>query len=128
MNRSLTIAVAAALVTLAGGASAGTALAGDITIETTPFVSSRAPEEVRSELTAFKKSGINPWSRGYNPLAAAVFKSEKAPAQLKAEYIAHRDEVAALNGEDGGSMYLADLAAAKRRAATMANAALSSQQ
>lgn len=104
--------VATALVALSGAASADTGLAGDITVETAPFVSSRTPAEVRAELDAYKKSGINPWSRSYNPLK--YFKSEKTREQVTAEFIENRDAVAAFNGEDGGSRYLAETAAARR--------------
>jgi hypothetical protein len=119
MNRTTAI-VAAALVTLSGAASANTGLAGDITIETRPFTSSRAPDEVREELRAFKKSGVNPWSRSYNPLLH--FMSLQTRAQVTAEYTANREVVAEFNGEDSGSMYLAETAAAARRAARMAGA------
>ncbi|HYE39404.1 MAG TPA: DUF4148 domain-containing protein, partial [Ramlibacter sp.] len=61
MNRTSAF-FAAALVSLSGAAFADTGLAGDITIETTPFVSSRTTAEVRAELDAYKKSGVNPWS------------------------------------------------------------------
>lgn len=124
MNRTHAILAAALLVS--GAASAGTGLAGDITIETKPFVSSRAPDEVRSELRAFKKSGVNPWSMAYNPLAQ--FKSVKTRAQVTAEYTENREAVAELNGEDSGSMYLAETAAAARRAARMAGSPESHRQ
>lgn len=124
MNRTHAILAAALLVS--GAASADTGLAGDITIETKPFVSSRAPDEVRSELRAFKKSGVNPWSMAYNPLAQ--FKSVKTRAQVTAEYTENREAVAELNGEDSGSMYLAETAAAARRAARMAGSPESHRQ
>ncbi len=111
MNR-ITALFAVAITSLSGAAFAGTGLAGDITIETEPFVSTTSRAEVRAELDAFKKSGVNPWARDYNPLAS--FVSSKSRAQVTAEYIANRDAVAALHGEDSGSRYLAESAAASR--------------
>ena len=66
MNR-ITALVAVAITSLSGAAFAGTGLAGDITIETEPFASTTSHAEVRAELDAFKKSGVNPWARDYNP-------------------------------------------------------------
>ena len=60
--------------------------------------------QVQAELAQFRK-GANPWSTQYNPLAK--FKSEVTRAQVQAAYIADRDQVAALSGEDSGSAYLA---------------------
>lgn len=119
MNRP-TALVALALAALSGAASANTGYLGDITIETRPFVSSRTRAEVQAELLAFKKAGTkaNPWYRHYNQLD--FFMSVTTPEQVRADYIANRAEVAALTGEDSGSMYLAEQAAANRRAARMA--------
>lgn len=116
MNRITTL-VAVAVTSLSGAAFAGTGLAGDITIETAPFVSTKSHADVRAELDAFKKSGVNPWARQYNQLAG--FVSSKTHAQVTAEYVANRDVVAALNGEDSGSRYLAE-AAAEHTAVRMA--------
>jgi len=66
--------------------------------------STRAPAEVRAELEQFKK-GPNPWSASYNPLAS--FKSSRTSAEAQAEYVANREAVAAMNGEDSGAAYLA---------------------
>ena len=107
-----------ALAALSGAASADTGLAGDISVETQPFVSTRTKAEVRAELLAYKKAGVNPWSMWYNPLAR--FKSDKTPGEVRAEYIANRPAVSALTGEDSGSMYLADKAAAARQASRLA--------
>ena|SRR5215203_802237 len=104
MNRSIAIALAIAAASTA--ASAHTGLAGDITVEADAFVSYRLPAEVRTELVAYKKSGINPWARSYNPLL--YFKSQRTHAEVKGDYLAAREEVAALNGEDSGSMYLVE--------------------
>jgi hypothetical protein len=69
------------------------------------FVSTRSRADVQAELVAYKQAGVNPWSIQYNPLRQ--FKSTATRAEVTAAYIAARDEVAALHGEDSGSSYLA---------------------
>ena len=100
MNRK----IASALV-IAAAYVAGNAFADDITIDTTPFAGTKSRVEVQAELAQHKAAGINPWSTQYNPLKQ--FKSAKTREAVVAEYIAARDEVAALNSEDSGSAYLA---------------------
>jgi hypothetical protein len=118
MNRA-TALIAVAISALCGAASAQTGLAGDISIETKPFVSRKSRAEVRAELDAFKKSGVNPWSQSYNPLAR--FVSSESRAEVTAEFIKNRDAVAALNGEDSCSKYLADLSARQYQASRFAD-------
>jgi hypothetical protein len=65
--------------------------------------------QVQSELAAYRQAGVNPWSTSYNQLSG--FHGERSRADVRAEYLASRDQVAALNGEDSGSAYLAQLAA-----------------
>jgi hypothetical protein len=60
--------------------------------------------QVRAELAAYQKSGVNPWSWTYNPLA--TFQGERSRAEVRDDYLAHRDEVSAMTGEDSGSAYL----------------------
>lgn len=98
MNRNTVIALVLA-------AAAGTSFADDITVETTPFTSTATRAEVQAELKGFKQSGVNPWSNRYNPLAQ--FSGQRTRAEVTAEYINARDQVAAFNGEDSGSAYLA---------------------
>jgi coproporphyrinogen III oxidase-like Fe-S oxidoreductase len=100
MNRHI-----ASILAVTAAAFAGNALADDITIDTTPFASAKSRVEVQAELGQYKRAGVNPWSTQYNPLKQ--FKSATTREQVVAEYIAARDEVAALNGEDSGSAYLA---------------------
>lgn len=100
MNRNI-----ASVLAITAAALAGNALADDITIDTTPFTSSKSRTEVQAELGQFKRAGTSPWSTQYNQLAK--FQSAKSRAEVVAEYTAARDEVAALNGEDSGSAYLA---------------------
>ena len=118
MKRTIT-SFLAAFAALSGAAYADTGLAGDISIETHHFVSSRSHTEVRAELDAFKKSGVNPWARNFDVFKG--FKSTRTPAEVATEYIASREAVAAFGGEDSGSMYLAETAAAAQRAARMAS-------
>ncbi|MBG9389016.1 DUF4148 domain-containing protein [Caenimonas aquaedulcis] len=100
MNRN----IASALV-IATAAFAGTAFADDITIDHTPFNSTRTRAEVQAELAQYKTNGVNVWSTQYNPLK--TFKSGLTRQQVVAQYVASRDEVAALNSEDSGSAYFA---------------------
>jgi hypothetical protein len=111
MNRN----IASALV-IAAAAVAGNAFADDITIDNTPFVGSKTRAEVQAELSQFKRAGTSPWSTQYNPLAK--FQSTKSRADVVAEYTAARNEVAALNGEDSGSAYLAQYAGRRVNAST----------
>jgi hypothetical protein len=99
MNSKAVLAVAA----FAALASAA-ARADDITIDNTPFQSSRTRAEVQAELAHFRSSGVNPWSMQYNQLAG--FNSGNTRAQVQAEYLAERNQVAAMSGEDSGSAYL----------------------
>lgn len=106
MNRHLLSLLVAASAALAANVShAGTALAGDITIEDPPFVPTLARDQVRMELHEFQAAGVNPWADEYNPLAG--FASSRTRAQARAEYIDSRSEVAAFTGEDSGSVFLA---------------------
>jgi hypothetical protein len=68
------------------------------------FVSSRTRAEVRTDLFAYKKAGVNPSSMAYNPLK--YFRPATTRAEVRADFLAFRDEASALYGEDSGSMYL----------------------
>ena len=61
--------------------------------------------QVQSELAQYRQAGVNPWSMSYNPLAS--FQGEKTRAQVRGEFLANRDVVDAMTGEDSGSAYLA---------------------
>ncbi|MCG2592549.1 DUF4148 domain-containing protein [Ramlibacter sp. XY19] len=84
-------------------AAAGSAFADDITIEATPFVSSRSRAEVIAELQA-ARAAPNPWADGYDQLAA--FRSTLTREEVVADFLLTRDEMQAFNGEDSGSGYL----------------------
>jgi recombinational DNA repair protein RecT len=110
MNRNFALALCIA------SASIGTAFADDITIDPNPFVSTMTRAQVNEELRQFRTSGVNPWADDYNQLAQA--RSTMTRGQVRAAYIAARDEVAALDAEDSGSSYLARVAAARHDRAT----------
>lgn len=103
------VSTAAAALAFAAMASAP-AYADDITIDTTPFVSTRTRDEVRSEMMAQAgalSAAGSEWSAQRN--AAALPHSDVTRAAVTQEYIASRREVNAFNAEDSGSMYLASL-------------------
>lgn len=99
MNRTCAIALAASL------AAAGNAFADDITIDPFPFVSTASRAQVQEELRQHLQAGVNPWADDYNPLAQ--FSSTMTRAQVTADLMESRQAVAALYGEDSGSVYLA---------------------
>jgi hypothetical protein len=107
MNRYLIASVLAI-----AAASTSVAFADDITIDPHPFVASATRGEVQAQLQQYRAARVNPWSTSYNPLAR--FQSAKTRAEVTAEFLQARDEVAALNAEDSGSSWLA---AQVRRAA-----------
>jgi hypothetical protein len=109
--------IALSSLVLAAG-FAGSAFAETPTVVNEQFVSSKTRAEVQADLAAYKKSGVNPWSTQYNPLRS--FQSATTRAAVTAEYIASRDEVKALNGEDSGSAYLAQLRAPAFESSTVA--------
>lgn len=79
--------------------------ADDITPEPPQFISTLTRAEVIADLQQFRRSGTNPWADAYNPIPA--FQGSRSRAEVRAEYIAARNAVAAFNGEDSGSAYLA---------------------
>lgn len=107
MNRNVLSAIGAsaiAALALLGVAVIATtpAYADDITIEPQAFVSSRTRESVLAELKTPYPQG-NPWSGQYNMFQAP---GAATSAQVRGDYIANREAVAALCGEDSGSTYL----------------------
>jgi len=99
MNRNF------ALIAVFAATAATSAFADDITIDPTPFVSTRARAEVQAELAQYKQEGVNPWSISYNPLK--YFHSAKSRDEVQQEFVASRELVHAMNGEDSGSSWLA---------------------
>lgn len=119
MNRHFALALVTAAAAVA---AASPAFADDITIDPTPFTSTRSRAEVIGEMQQFRRAGINPWADEYNPLAG--FRSDRTREQVTLEYQATRASVAALTGEDSGSMYLARISAPATLETQMAEAIL----
>jgi hypothetical protein len=94
-----------ALIVLALAAAAGSAFADDITIDNTPFVSTLSRDEVMAQFVQYQQTGINPHSISYNPLK--YFHSVNSREQVQQEFVASREVVQAMNGEDSGSSWLA---------------------
>ena len=114
MNRklasALTITSTAAAVFAFAAIASGNAYADDITIDNTPFVSSKTRAEVRAELMGQSealRTASSEWSMQLNQASQPT--SGYTSAQAKADYIAARREVNALNAEDSGSSYFATL-------------------
>ena len=101
MTRSLAIAIAIAC------AAAGSAYAGDITIDPNPFVSTATRAQVREELRQLQQSGVNPWATDYDQLAD--LRSEKTRAQVTTEYAGSREAADSLGREDSGATYVAQV-------------------
>ncbi len=108
MNHDLASAFGiAAVATLAATTIALTpaaALADDITIDTTKFVSSASREDVRGAVKAQPElvmQGATEWALQDNQ--APRLKSNYSSAEARAAYIKERREVAALTAEDSGS-------------------------
>lgn len=107
MNRNLPLAIAtgavATVALLAVAVIASTpAYADDITVEQSPFASSRTRAEVSAELKTPYPGG-NPWSGAYNMFQA---RSTATSAQVQAEYLTSRDSANAFHGEDSGSVLI----------------------
>jgi hypothetical protein len=96
------IAVGVAAVAAAIAITSDKAFADDITIDNTPFVSSRSRAEVQAEI--MKTGGNDEWTMQFNQ--SAQIKSAYTREEARAEYVAARNEVTALNAEDSGSSYL----------------------
>jgi hypothetical protein len=110
MNRSfasaLTITTTAAAVLAVAAIASGNAYADDITIDTTPFVSTKTRAEVRAEVMGQSMtSASSEWEMQLNE--APRIQSAYTRQQATAEYIAARNEVNARNAEDSGSSYFA---------------------
>jgi hypothetical protein len=97
-------ATAAAAVAVA--IASGSAYADDITVDPTPFVSTKSRAEVRAELlgqASAVRTSASEWSLQDNQVP--LIKSSYTSQQAMAEYKVSRDLVRALNGEDSGSAF-----------------------
>ena len=59
--------------------------------------------------------------------ATQVFSSTKTRAQVQAEYVTERNQVAALTAEDSGSAYLTQVAATRQVGTTLAGTPVNGQ-
>ena len=107
-----------ALSALVFAAFAGNALADDPTVVNDTFQSTKTRAEVQGELAAYRHAGVNPWATSYQPLN--YFHSATTRAAVVGEYLASRNEVRALTGEDSGSAYLAQARGAVHPMTTLA--------
>jgi hypothetical protein len=98
MNRKSLVALAVA------AAASLSAFAESPLVDAGSFASTASRAAVQAELQSFRAAGVNPWSTRYDPLANRV--STASRADVTADYIASRDRVAAVTGEDSGSTYL----------------------
>jgi hypothetical protein len=115
MNRNIASALAMGTATLAAALAviaiaSRPAYADDITIDQTPFVSTRTRADVRAELMG-RSRGDNEWVRQYNQASQAATGYTRE--QATADYKASRDYVSAVNGEDSGSAYFTRTAAGR---------------
>ena len=100
MNRKLAISSIVLASAFAGSAFAESPIYGNDV-----FTGARSRGDVQAELAVYKQAGVNPWSTSYNPLKG--FQSATTRESVTAAYLASRNEVRALSGEDSGSAYLA---------------------
>jgi hypothetical protein len=113
MNRNIALSLVLAT------AAVGTAFAADGEFaheQQAPFTSTASRAQVQAELAQYRHDGIDTSSYEYNPLS--TFKSSMTRAQVAADYIANRDEVAAQNGEGLGAETFAHNVNARSRDAT----------
>jgi hypothetical protein len=107
---TLSITTTAAAVLAFAAIASSNAYADDITVDNTPFVSSKSRAEVQAEVMGQSQVlsiASSEWSTQQNH--ASQPKSDFTRAQATAEYLAARRQVSALNSEDSGSSYLASL-------------------
>lgn len=111
MNRNFASILAFAATTAVAGLAAvasSAVYAETPTIDDTPFVSTRTRAEVRAEVLRQPESvtaAASEWTLQHNhaPQVASMLTRE----QVRAQYLAAREEVHALTSEDSGSSYFA---------------------
>jgi hypothetical protein len=99
-------ALAATATIVSGNVHADIIANGEISVDNTPFVSTRTRSEVKGELMGqadLVRTGASEWAMQHDQ--ASAFKSAYTREQAKAEYKAARSEVMALTAEDGGALY-----------------------
>ena len=110
MNRNLRsslVFTGTAAAALALAAMTSVAYADDITIDPTPFVSTKSRAEVRAEVIGKAEQIRMAHGEGDSGMNHAAFQSTLTRAQVRDEYMASRAQVSAFNGEDSGSAWLA---------------------
>lgn len=110
----LALAGTAAITVTLAALAPGDAYADDISIDNTPFTSSRTRADIRAELLgqpAAWKTSASELARQYNH--TLPMKSVSTRDQVRAEYKASREEVSRLLGEDSGSSWFARSAATR---------------
>lgn len=98
MNRNIAFSLVLAT------AAIGNAYAGDGEFahdQTTPVTSTVSRAQVKAELAQYRRDGIDTSSYEYNPLSQ--FKSGLTRAEVTADYIANRSQVAEMNAEASGA-------------------------
>lgn len=93
-------AAAAGTAAVAAAMAPRMAYADDITMDPTPFASTRSRAEVLAELPRYS---TNEWTRQFNDVRLQAGRSR---VEATREYLAVRDQVRAFGAEDSGSAYL----------------------
>ena len=109
MNRNLKsslVFTGTAAAAFALAAMAGAAYADDITIDPTPFVSTKSRAEVRAEVIGQAEQIRMAHGEGASGMDPAPFHGTLTRAQVRDDYMAARAQASAFNGEDSGSAYL----------------------
>ena len=109
MNRNLRsslVFTGTAAAAFALAAMTSVAYADDITIDPTPFVSTKSRAEVRAEVIGKAEQIRMAHGEGDSGMNPAAFHSTLTRAQVRDEYMASRNQVTAFNGEDSGSAWL----------------------
>ncbi|WP_332815200.1 hypothetical protein [Ramlibacter sp.] len=104
---SSSTAVAAFTVLMTGSAIAESPFAG---VDTTPFAGTRSRAEVQAEVMSNRDTltaAASEWRMQANEPKQLM--SGRTRAQATAEYVGSRDQVHALNAEDSGSAYFAQM-------------------
>jgi hypothetical protein len=104
MNRSSLVIAALSLSALSAAYAETPDLSGQFAASTAPAAQATRAQ-VQGQFADYRKTGVNPWSMSYNPLAS--FRSQKSREQVRNEFLSSRATVAAMTGEDSGSAYLA---------------------
>lgn len=112
MNRKIASAALMIAAFAAGNAFAESPLAGG----QDNFAPSKTRAQVQAELFAYKQAGVNPWSISFDQLKG--FRSAASRQDVTAAYVADRDAVSAITGEDSGSAYFAQGATQARPGST----------